>query len=1328
MERNPGPWAGGRARRRRGGRDRGRNAGPQALAVVVWNVNGARAHSAALCRLLEEESPDLVLLQESRLTAGVPTPAFAGYNVVRRDRRIGRNLGPNTSAQGGLLTLVREKLAYTVLPSPAIPPNAALEFLSVKIHLPDGPLAVHNLYRPPARGGAEDRRDGDPQAQRWPWGRRAIFGGDLNAEGSWSDRPPADRNNAAFGNAVEEEAVLRDTLILNTPGVFTRVEGGNCTSPDVALASGDLAQRATWRVLEPAGSDHLPHRILLEGRRREAKTPPDRLSIKSIDWAAYQAEAKRRLLAIPAGASLEAKANQVARALVGAAESTAAKAKAGGGKKTPGSQSWWTAECAERRREYIRLLRHAAASPRHPASARAADDAREDYVRTINEAKRTAWRDFASTLDPRAKPSRVFSVLRSLAGLKKSRPPDESIVKEIVEADGSTRTKLLVTEKEKAREAVRKYAETSRVIVPKPISMEAYLEVREAVKERTKVEEPEASPFSFEEYSAAVQKSKGKAPGPDGIHPAMLKSLDDEAGGIILGILNESWTRGQVPAAWKKATILPILKPGKPPSAIKSFRPVALTSVIAKTLESMVAVRMGVWAERVGAVPKQQAGFRAGRSAEETVASIQASIFRGLNGPKPASRTLLAAVDIQAAFDGLWSGGALRTFARAGAPGRWIRWIRDWLKDRRARVRWGEALSDERVFKEGSPQGSPLSPLWFAIGTSPLAKAVEDEAPGCAVAVFADDISAWAQSPKLAVAARILQQGLNALFQAANYIRLKIAPDKSQALLATLDPSENIRTAPPISIGGRIIPYGKTLKILGVQLDSQARSTAQAEAAGEKMKQRTRVLQALAGASWGPSPLTLRQLYEQFVRPSGLYGAGHWFHYLSETNRKSLQRTENACARIIVGAPRGSPAEATTREAGLKPTDLRAMESGVALAHRMARHPPDHPAHEATVPPDKLRLKSRSAWATEVAAARRSITTAAPPPWRPFEVPPPWAARKVQISFHLAGAEVAKEDAPYVRLQAALKDIHDLDHQPGGPGRPKITVHSDGSAADGGVGRGGGGAVISWEGGAEESVREPAGALCSSTTAEAYGLAAALERVRDRLLGAPPEPPTAVRILFDSRALFQRLQRPAHLLTDLPTRRAVAALHALPPETLVQVVWVPGHAGLAGNERADKEAKAASLLAQDGVPVELGALKAALARKTEVEWKRRYLLETQTKGETHRTASEEGKAPTHLHLPIAQARQITALRLNRASHLASTMARWGLAESETCPHCALNSPETSQHFLIECPAWEQPRKDLKESSRKPLTLSCLQTCPEAVLTFLGAVSRIKADR
>ncbi|GFU67007.1 protein SMG5 [Trichonephila clavipes] len=91
-----------------------------------------------------------------------------------------------------------------------------------------------------------------------------------------------------------------------------------------------------------------------------------------------------------------------------------------------------------------------------------------------------------------------------------------------------------------------------------------------------------SAPLSDEEFQRALQKlSRGKSAGPDGILPEFILELGSKAKQAILLFINKTWG-GSFPSYWRKADVLPILKPKKDPTDIQSFRPISLTCIYSK--------------------------------------------------------------------------------------------------------------------------------------------------------------------------------------------------------------------------------------------------------------------------------------------------------------------------------------------------------------------------------------------------------------------------------------------------------------------------------------------------------------------------------------------------------------------------------------------------------------------------------------------------------------------------------------------------------------------------------------------------------------------------
>jgi hypothetical protein len=203
-------------------------------------------------------------------------------------------------------------------------------------------------------------------------------------------------------------------------------------------------------------------------------------------------------------------------------------------------------------------------------------------------------------------------------------------------------------------------------------------------------------PFTFEELTAAMNKVKdGKAPGPDGMKPEYVRRLPDCARRELLLIYNHSWMGSWLPQDWRRGSIVPILKKGKDPASVGSYRPITLTSHLGKLMERLVTNRLSWWLESAGVLSPFQAGFRKGRSTADQCLRMSQHISDGFQR-KPAQRTLLTLFDYSKAYDTVWRTGLLTKMESLGVPRSFRAWVKAWLQHRTARVRVDEVEGRDR--------------------------------------------------------------------------------------------------------------------------------------------------------------------------------------------------------------------------------------------------------------------------------------------------------------------------------------------------------------------------------------------------------------------------------------------------------------------------------------------------------------------------------------------------------------------------------------------------------------------------------------------------------
>ena len=78
-----------------------------------------------------------------------------------------------------------------------------------------------------------------------------------------------------------------------------------------------------------------------------------------------------------------------------------------------------------------------------------------------------------------------------------------------------------------------------------------------------------------------------KSPGPDSIHPLLLKECASVVAKPLSMIFQQSYDTGTLPDEWKTAHIVPIFKKGNRTDPA-NYRPVSLTSVPCKVMETII--------------------------------------------------------------------------------------------------------------------------------------------------------------------------------------------------------------------------------------------------------------------------------------------------------------------------------------------------------------------------------------------------------------------------------------------------------------------------------------------------------------------------------------------------------------------------------------------------------------------------------------------------------------------------------------------------------------------------------------------------------------------
>ncbi|ORC88945.1 L1Tco protein [Trypanosoma theileri] len=477
---------------------------------------------------------------------------------------------------------------------------------------------------------------------------------------------------------------------------------------------------------------------------------------------------------------------------------------------------------------------------------------------------------------------------------------------------------------------------------------------------------PLDAPFRMAELLAAIRDTpSGKAPGPDEIYSEPLHHLSDNGRKFVLKCINQSWQTGIIPAQWRCATVVPLLKPGKAPENPSSYRPISLTSILCKVAEKMVLRRLlWVWTPHPHQYAYRSMHTTAMQLAHlvDTVEHNRNEYFdvrlnkRHANGVQihyRPHRTLLILIDFSRAFDSI--NHRVLSERLAHIPGtNCRRWLRNLLCDRFARTRVGNTRSKKRNVSQGVPQGSVVGPYLFSLYVHPLLNLLNDSAE-ISADMYADDLSIIIKGQSREEAIPKVNLVLRQLHEWSIQNDLLVNPLKCEAVWFTMsthteddrDPDDkhkliyNGHEIPVSTMGSTHLP-----KLLGLPLDPRLSFNTAANAQSAATSTRIAQLKCVAHKSAGPRPHDMRTFVIGYGSSKLLYGRGLTWALSDDTAKNALMRTQASLARIVSGVPSTTDPESALLEANMMPLHIIALGARFALFERVRAchkdwyHPP----------------------------------------------------------------------------------------------------------------------------------------------------------------------------------------------------------------------------------------------------------------------------------------------------------------------------------------------------------------------------------------------------
>ncbi|KAL4112023.1 hypothetical protein QTP88_015872 [Uroleucon formosanum] len=559
-------------------------------------------------------------------------------------------------------------------------------------------------------------------------------------------------------------------------------------------------------------------------------------------------------------------------------------------------------------------------------------------------------------------------------------------------------------------------------------------------------------------------------------------------------------------------------------------------------------------------------------------------------------------------------------------------------------VKTSNQLSDNFTQENGVPQGSALSVSLFLVAINKIDKHCKFPIKAN---IFADDANFSCRSKNINTVQNHLQETVNYLEKWSAKTGFSFSTEKSSCIIFSR--KKNIGKL-NIKLNNTNIINKKHITILGVIFDSRLTWSPHIKSLKIATNKALKILKLLSHTTWGSESETLIKIFKSTIQAKLQYGS-ILFNSAKNTLTKYIDSNHNTGMRMAIGAFKSSPIKSIYNIAGEPTPDLKRTESIILYAARLSRLA----NNPATANKRILELQNNQDYPKipQIIKEEKIIS-------------PPWTST---YNINIKLNTLHKENTPPNIYKNVLKS--NIEHL-----KDFQEIYTDASKNDEGVG------IALVKNNLHTSFKLPP--TCSIYTAEAVAILMAIKFVNKN------ENEKYI-ILSDSLSSLISIKNkinPSDIAIQIQNRLEEAKRK----NNIIILIWIPGHIGIDGNEKADRQAKLATR-SNDAQHINISQytdVRKQIKQNTISLWQNIWYTQTNKLNQIKQTIKRRKR---NTNISITEEK-----KLNRARIGHTNMTHGYLMAKDDPPICQVcGTSLTIKHIFEECRKYQKLREELNIS-------------------------------